>query len=94
MPYVIFCTDQTERDDLRPRHRPAHLDYIREHLDKVILAGPTMNDAGDKPNGSMLVMDFETLDDAKAFAENDPYFQGGVFENVVIRPWKKIFPED
>ena len=42
-------------------------------------------------NGSLLVVDFPSLADANAFAANDPYAKAGLFESVIIKPWKIVF---
>jgi len=93
MLFAIFCTDKPDSADVRAATRPDHLDYVRAVADQVFFAGPTQNDDGSAMNGSLLVMEFADLAAAKAFAENDPYNKAGLFESVVVRPWKKVFPE-
>jgi hypothetical protein len=44
--------------------------------------------------GSVLMLDLADRAAADAFAEGDPYARAGLFESVVIRPWKKVFPAD
>lgn len=93
MLFAIFCTDKPDSAAIRTANRPAHLDYLKSMLDRIVVAGPTQSDDGQSMNGSLLVMDFDDLAGAQAFADNDPYFTAGLFESVVIRPWKKVFPE-
>jgi len=93
MLFAIFCTDKPDSADVRAANRPAHLDYVRAVADQVLFAGPTQNDDGSAMNGSLLVIDFADLAAAQAFAANDPYNRAGLFEEVVVRPWKQVFPE-
>lgn len=93
MLFAIFCTDKPDSADVRAANRPAHLDYVRAIADQVVFAGPTQSDDGQSMNGSLLVMNFDDLAAARAFADNDPYFTAGLFESVVVRPWKQVFPE-
>ena len=93
MLFAIFCTDKPDSSPIRATARPAHLDYVRAFSAKVLMAGPTQTDDGESMNGSLLVMEFPDLAAAKAFSENDPYSQAGLFESVTVRPWKKVFPE-
>jgi uncharacterized protein YciI len=51
-------------------------------------------DDGTRMTGSLLIMDFADRKLAEAFAANDPYNKAGLFENVVIRRWKKVIPAD
>ncbi len=93
MHFVITCTDKPGQPELRQTNRPDHLDYLSEHDERIVAAGPTLGD-DDAPNGSVLIMEFDDLTAAQAFADGDPYSKAGVFESVTIRPWKKVFPKD
>jgi len=42
--------------------------------------------------GSVLIIDFESLDDAQEFCARDPYVQAQLFEQVSISAWKKVLP--
>ena len=55
----------------------------------MLLAGPILNEAGE-PRGSLLIIRAETLDAARAFAENDPYAQADLFKNVDIKPYRLV----
>lgn len=44
-------------------------------------------------SGSLIVADFPDLDAAQAWAEADPYVDAGVYAELLIRPFKKVFPE-
>ncbi|MBT3306400.1 MAG: YciI family protein [Alphaproteobacteria bacterium] len=92
MHFVITCVDKPGHSDLRQATRPDHIDYLGAHQDRIVAAGPTLD--GDTPNGSVLIMEFDDLEAALAFADGDPYFKAGLFESVTTRPWKKVFPKD
>ena len=42
--------------------------------------------------GSLVVAEFETLDDAQAWADADPYIEAGVYDSVLVKPYKKVLP--
>jgi len=92
--YAIICFDKPGQPGARDAHRAAHLEYIRAHADRIVLAGPLRAEDGSHSNGSLLVMDFEDRAEAEAFAEGDPFNVGGVFESVIVRPFRKAFPEE
>lgn len=94
MHFVISCTDKPGQPELRQANRPDHIEYLDRHSDSILAAGPTLSDDAEAPNGSVLIMEFEDLAAARAFAEGDPYNIAGVFESVSIKPWKKVFPKD
>lgn len=93
MHFVITCTDKPGQPELRQANRPDHLDYLSEHTGRIVAAGPTLGD-DDAPNGSLLIMEFDDISAARAFADGDPYFKAGVFESVTVTPWKKVLPKD
>ncbi|MBL4693713.1 MAG: YciI family protein [Magnetovibrio sp.] len=93
MMFAIFCTDKPNSSEIRAANREKHLDYIQGVIDRVILAGPTQTDDLSGMNGSLLVMEFSNKSQAEDFAAHDPYAKAGLFESVVIRPWKQVFPE-
>lgn len=93
MHFVIFCQDKPGSQQVRLDNRPAHVEYLKEHADKIVAAGPILTDDGEGMIGSTLIMEFEDRLDAKAWAANDPYARAGLFASVDIRPWKKVFPQ-
>ena len=90
MHFIIHCTDKPDSTNLRSITRTAHIDFIERHRDSVFVAGPTLTEDGEGMNGSLLVVDFPSLADANAFAANDPYAKAGLFESVIIKPWKMV----
>ena len=42
--------------------------------------------------GSLIVAEFDSLEDAKAWAESDPYVTAGVYSSVTVKPFKKVLP--
>ncbi|MBI3357154.1 MAG: hypothetical protein HY038_10370 [Nitrospirae bacterium] len=90
MKFVIIGHDSPEGEAKRKIHRPAHLANL-DPLNKqgrVILAGPLTDKAG-----SLLVLEFETQNEAERFIQNDPYTVHGVFERVEVHPFMQIFPK-
>jgi hypothetical protein len=86
--FVISTTDKPGSDTLRADKRQAHRDYL-EALNKagsIVLSGPFISAQG-TPDGSMIMVDVEDLAAAKSIAENDPYSQCGLFEEVQTRQW-------
>ena len=41
--------------------------------------------------GSLVVAEFESLEAAREWAANDPYIAAGVYDNSVVKPFKKVF---
>ena len=99
MLYVITGRDAPGSLPIRRRARARHLDRIRELSDagRVVVAGPCP--ATDSPDpgeagfsGSVIVAEFASLGDARAWIAEDPYVTEGVFESHEVRPFLKVLP--
>jgi uncharacterized protein len=87
MLFALICTDKPNSVDLRMQVRPDHLAFLEKLGAATKAAGPFVGDDG-KPTGSLVIIEAETLDAAKAIAVDDPYAKAGLFASVDIRPWK------
>lgn len=85
--YVLVCRDKPDSLDLRLATRSEHLAYAGTFAEKMKLAGPILNEAGDMA-GSMLIFEFETQEEAWAFNKGDPYTRAGLFADVQVFPFK------
>lgn len=88
MHVALICRDKSGALDLRMNTRKAHLDYV-EQTGVVAFAGPFLNDAG-QMCGSLVILNVDSMDIAKAWAADDPYARAGLFEDVQILEWKKV----
>ncbi len=91
MKFVIIGTDGPDGARLRPLHREAHLERLSrwQQQGKLILAGPFT----DQP-GSLMIIEAADMGEARAFAQEDPYMLNGIFQDISIRPFRQVFPED
>lgn len=89
MLFAAICLDKPGHVDLRLATRAAHLAFLEEHAASVKLGGPFLNSAGEKPIGSLLILDCENEAAARALLEADPYAKAGLFTSVELKPWKR-----
>lgn len=92
MLFAMICKDKPGHLNVRMETRPAHVDHLnRLNAEGTLkMAGPFLNDDG-KPCGSLVIVEAETLEAAKALADSDPYTQAGLFEAVEIKPFNWVF---
>jgi uncharacterized protein YciI len=97
MLYAIWGKDRAGSLEHRLAARPAHLERLTRLQDdgRLILAGPFP--AIDSPDpgpagfsGSLIVAEFASLADAEEWAAADPYVAAGVYEEVTVRPFRKV----
>lgn len=87
MLYALICTDKPGSLATRKARRPEHLAYLKSLGDKLILAGPFTEEDGESMNGSLIVVEAGSVEDARKLGAGDPFAQAGIFETVEVRPW-------
>jgi len=97
--YAILGEDVPNSLDRRASARPAHLARLTELKEqgRLLLAGPFPAIDSEDPGpagmtGSLIVAEFPSLEDAQAWAQADPYVEAGVYINVAVKPFLKVFP--
>jgi len=91
---MFHCTDKAGATQVRLDNRAAHLAYLESLGDRLFAAGPLLTDDGQGMVGSLLIVECADTAAAQDFAANDPYAKAGLFDNVTIRPWRRVFPKD
>lgn len=97
--YAIMSVDVEDSLPLRAGARPAHLDRVNTLVSegRLLVAGPHPAIDSDDPgaagfSGSLIIADFESLEDAETWANSDPYVAAGVYRTVTVKPFKRVLP--
>ncbi len=97
--YLIYSEDNENSLEKRLSVRQDHLARL-SHLQtqgRLLVAGPCpaidSNDPGDAGfTGSLIIAEFDSLVQAQAWADDDPYIAAGVYKKVTVKPYKKVLP--
>ena len=99
MLYAIISEDVEDSSPLRATARPKHIERLEVLRDagRLVLAGPypAIDSIDPGPagfTGSLVVAEFDSLDDADLWAAADPYVAAGVYANVMVKPFKQVLP--
>ncbi|MFJ2971230.1 YciI family protein [Pseudomonas fulva] len=99
MLYAIIASDVANSLEKRLAARPAHIERLQQLKaeGRVVLAGPhpaiDSNDPGEAGfSGSLIVAEFDSLTAAQVWADADPYIAAGVYDQVVVKPFKQVLP--
>jgi hypothetical protein len=97
--YVINATDNEGSLERRLSVRARHLARLQElqNQGRLLLAGPypavDSNDPGPAGfSGSLIVAEFDSLEDAQSWADADPYVEASVYAGVSVKPFRKVLP--
>lgn len=98
MLYIIYAEDAAGSAAKRQGVRPAHLERL-QHLrneSRLIIAGPTTTVNSHDPDnaemtGSVIIAEFPSIEDAREWANNDPYCFAGVYKHVSVKPFRRTW---
>lgn len=98
--YAIMAEDAPNSLEKRLQARPEHLNRLQslQNAGRLLLAGPfpaiDSNDPGRNGySGSLIVAEFNSLEEAKTWADNDPFKLNGVYQQVTVKPFRKTLPQ-
>lgn len=97
--YLILGRDAEHSLPRRRATREAHLARLHALRDeeRLLLAGPLpavdAEDPGDAGFlGSAIIAQFASLDEARAWADADPYLAAGVYRTVEVFAFRRVLP--
>ncbi|MBQ0783327.1 MAG: YciI family protein [Amphritea sp.] len=97
--YAIISEDKPGTLEQRLSARPEHLARLVALRDegRLLVAGPHPAIDSEDPGpagftGSLVIAEFTSLEQAQSWADKDPYINAGVYQQVVVKPYKKVLP--
>lgn len=97
MLYVILAEDAADPAK-RAAARPAHMERMKafQASGKLVISGPMLQSDHPDPAvagiaGSVIIVEFDSLAAAQAWAQADPYVAGGAWSKVTVHPYHKGF---
>jgi uncharacterized protein YciI len=97
--YAVISQDVENSLELRAMSRDAHVARLKALVaeGRLLIAGPHPAIDAEDPGpagftGSLVVVDFPSLDEARDWADADPYVEAGVYAKVIVKPFKKVLP--
>lgn len=97
--YAIISQDVPNSLSKRQSVRAAHLERLHtlKNEGRLLIAGPHPAIDSENPgdagfSGSLVVAEFNSLQDAQSWADADPYIAAGVYAQVIVKPYLKVLP--
>ena len=97
--YAIISEDVEDSMERRMSVRQSHLERVQALVDegRLLLAGPHPAVDSTEPGsagftGSLIIAEFESLEEAETWAAADPYVGAGVYSKVTVKPFKQVLP--
>ena len=99
MLYAIMATEDPRSLERRLEARPSHLARLQELVEngRLVIAGPHPAIDSEDPgpegfSGSLIIAEFDSLEEAKDWAADDPFVHASVYQQIVVKPFKHVLP--
>lgn len=87
MMFALIAHDKPRGLTDRLAVRPEHLEHLESLGDKLVMAGPFIDD-DDNPSGSIVIIEAASQGEAEELFKADPFIVKGVFRDYEIRRWR------
>lgn len=89
MIFIITCLDKPGVLDKRMACLQPHMDYMSTDPINTLLSGPLVGADGKTAIGSFFMVEADSKDDVLAFQKNDPMYQAGIWDTVIVEHFIK-----
>jgi hypothetical protein len=93
MIFIFHLLDRPDAAPLRERVRPEHKAYLGAVADRIAFAGPLTGDDGATMIGSLLAIDFDSRDAARAWLADEPFTREGLYASVELHAFVNLWPQ-
>lgn len=93
MLFAVRFHDRVERADVRREHLQAHIDWLDEHKDVILMGGSLRKEPGENPVGGLWLVEAPDKNVVEVLIQSDPFSIHGLRERHEILLWSKAFPE-
>lgn len=94
MLFVIRFVDEPNKQEVRKQHLDAHISWLAERKQSVLVAGSLREEPNTDPIGAFWVVKAQTKADVETLFISDPFWTNGLRESVEILHWSKAFPDE
>ena len=80
--FLVICRDGGNKAEPRTRHLKGHLDHVEANWERYVTAGPVRIPGEEPLVGSVFLVVADTLNEAKALMDGDPYVSSGMYASI------------
>jgi len=89
MLFAVIFTDKTDQGALRAQNLEAHIDWVADHPQEVLVAGSLREEPGSTPKGGLWIVDAVSKEEVMALMQTDPFYTCGLRQSVEVLHWSK-----
>lgn len=89
MLFAVIFADKVDQAELRAKHLRAHIAWVDEHKNSVLVAGSLRHEPSHIPRGGLWVVEAESKDAVFELMKTDPFYTCGLRQGVEVLHWSK-----
>ena len=89
MLFAVLFTDKPGHGALRAEQLDAHVQWVAQHQDTVLVAGSLRVEPGDVPRGGLWIVEAPSMEAVLALMQTDPFWTCGLRQGVEVLHWRK-----
>jgi uncharacterized protein YciI len=93
MLFAIRFTDKPSMLDVRKNFLPAHIEWLDQRLDTILVAGSLREEVDTNPLGALWIVEANDKTEVTALFQTDPFWVNGLRAGYEILHWSKAFPQ-
>ncbi|MDH3317589.1 MAG: YciI family protein [Gammaproteobacteria bacterium] len=93
MLFVVRFTDKQDRKEVREQFLQAHVDWLDQHKQHVLVGGSLRRTPGEQPVGGLWIVEAESRSEIQQLIRSDPFWINGLRQNYEILHWSKAFAD-
>ena len=93
MLFAVRFEDDQGQSAIRKRYLDAHIAWLDQHADSVLVGGSLRLESDANPIGGLWIVRASSKEVVEGLIETDPFWQQGLRSNVEILYWSKAFED-
>lgn len=93
MLFIARFTDKPGIAELRTKLFAAHLEWLDENKDKVLIPGALCPDVDGASVGGLWIIEASSTAEVEEIYQTDPFYTNGLREKIEVYFYKKAFPD-
>lgn len=93
MLFAVRFTDKSESQTIRKKKLEAHLAWLAEREDQILVAGSLRKETESNPIAGLWIVEANSKEEVENLYQTDPFWISGLRESVEILHWSKAFPD-
>lgn len=89
MLFAVIFTDKPDHGALRAEHLQAHIQWVAEHQESVLVAGSLRVEPGQVPKGGLWIVEAPSKTSVLELMQSDPFYTCGLRQSVEVLHWSK-----